>query len=397
MHPNEINIKLDRILNELEFIKNRTSTYLGNKEVLSYLIDETPIFVNSNDSGCPINFMNGGAYEENYFTTLLSFRQPDLAFLDIGANLGYYSLRFSNYFRKNKIHAFEPNPRMRALFSKSAFLNGYSETITIHPYAVSDKDGVLFLSVPEDHAGGASLSASGDEANAETVDVKNLDEYLGSNFVCGLVKLDVEGHELHALRGMQSILERSKRCALIFEKLSPNSGIEDEMNDTLSRIGWSIYLIEGTKLRSVEISEFKHTGGYFIAAPLNYVEKDGLNRNFFDIFPSDLNVIEGEIQNQEFSYAGPLKSGSVIVHGPYWYLPKGYYRISLDASFDAPLTVDVCERFGYKVAEFTLNPKTFSHDVPIPRDLQKFELVIRSKNNTSARINIRKIRFSRIG
>ncbi len=397
MHTNEINIKLDRILNELEFIKNRTSTYLGNREVLSYLIDETPIFVNSNDSGCPINFMNGGAYEENYFTTLLSFRKPGSALLDIGANLGYYSLRFSNYFRKSKIHAFEPNPRMRALFSKSAFLNGFSETITIHPYAVSDKEGVLFLAVPEHHAGGASLTESGDHESCVKVDIKNLDAYLGSTFTCGLIKLDVEGHELHALRGMQSILERSNQCALMFEKLSPNSGIEGEMNEILSRIGWSIFLIEETKLRPVEISEFKRTGGYFIAAPLDYVEKEGMNRNFFDIFPSDLNNIVGEIQNQEFSYAGTLKSGSVIVHGPYWYLPKGYYRISLDASFDAPLTVDVCERFGYKVAEFTLSPKTFSHDVPIPRDLQKFELVIRSKNNTSAHINIRKIRLSRIG
>lgn len=397
MNPNEINIKLDRILNELEFIKNRTSTYLGNREVLSYLIDETPVFVNSNDSGCPINFMNGGAYEEDYFMTLLSFRKPGSALLDIGANLGYYSLRFSNYFRKSKIHAFEPNPRMRALFSKSAFLNGFSEIITIHPYAVSDKEGVLFLAVPEDHAGGASLTESGDNANCVNVDIKNLDSYFDPTFTCGLVKLDVEGHELQALRGMQSILERSNQCALIFEKLSPNSGIEDEMNEILSRIGWSVFLIEGTKLRSVDVSEFKSTGGYFIAAPLGYVEKDGMNRNFFDIFPSDLNNIEGEIKNQEFTYAGTLKSGSVIVHGPYWYLPKGYYRISLDAAFDAPLTIDVCERFGYKVAEFTLSPKTFSHDVAIPRDLQKFELVIRSKNNTSARINLRKIRFSRIG
>ena len=108
MWQQEIERKIDRLLNDVDFIKNRVSTYLGRNEALTYLVDETPIFVNTDDFGCPLNFLNGGRYEEEYFMVLLSFRKPGVTFLDIGANLGVYTLRMGSYLRHGTIIAFEP-------------------------------------------------------------------------------------------------------------------------------------------------------------------------------------------------------------------------------------------------------------------------------------------------
>jgi len=73
--------RLDRLQNDISFIKNRLSSYLGDGTGLTYLVDETPIYINSNDFGCPSNFLNGGRYEEENQQVLASFRRPNSVFL----------------------------------------------------------------------------------------------------------------------------------------------------------------------------------------------------------------------------------------------------------------------------------------------------------------------------
>src|SRR5256885_16158060 len=50
-----------------------------------------------------------------------------------------------------------------------------------------------------------------------------LDDLLGPDFRCNLVKIDVEGHELQVLDGMKRIVENSPDIKILFEKLTPNS------------------------------------------------------------------------------------------------------------------------------------------------------------------------------
>ena len=388
--------KLDRILNDLDFVKNRTATYLGRNEAITYLADETPIFVNTDDSGCPLNFINGGLYEEDYFRVFLSFRDTGLPMLDVGANLGVYSLKMAPHMRGHEIHAFEPIPRIRNLLSRSAFLNGFSDRICIHPFAVSDRSGVASLAIPTEHAGGASLETA-DQNNCIAVDVKCLDDFFSADFSCGLVKLDVEGHELHALRGMRRILGRSPNSIVMFEKLSPNSGIERDIYDFFTGLGWRLYGIEGRVLVEIGLDGFSVGGGYFIAAPAGRIGRDELNRDFFTVFPSDLNILEGEKDGESLCVDITEGQSRVVFHGPYWWLPRGYYRLSLDGNIDKAATLDVCEKFGYKVFELRLEPDRLSIDFPVYRDLAKFELVMRPLTNSRFRAVIRKITLTHLG
>lgn len=392
-----VDLKLDRILNDIDFIKNRVAIYLGRNEALTYLADETPIFINTDDFGCPLNFINGGLYEEDYFRVLLSFRKPGLPMLDIGANLGVYSLRMANYMRRGNIYSFEPIPRIRNLFSRSVFLNGYTDRIAIYPYALSDKEGEATLSVPCGHAGGASLGGVGGDATGITVDVKRLDDLFPEDFSCGLIKLDVEGHELHVLRGMRNILARSKDAVAVFEKLAVNSGIESDLYEYFQQLGWGIYLIKGRSLLKVDLATFAEVGGYFVATRPSVVDEEGLSRDFFYIFPSDLNVIEGHVNSGLLQIDKMLSAGSVVFHGPYWWLPRGYYRIAINGHVSSAFTLDICERFGYKTGVLELGPGNLTAEFPVARDLIKFELVMRPAHGKRLIANISGIKLERIG
>lgn len=392
-----VEVKLDRVLNDLDFIKNRTAVYLGRNEVLTYLVDETPIFVNSDDCGCPLNFINGGMYEEDYFKVFLSFRSPRLPMLDVGANLGVFSLRMASHMRNGAIHAFEPIPRIRNLFARSSFLNGFADRIHIHPFAVSDQTGTAMLQVPSEHAGGASLDASPAAAGAIAVETRKLDDLFPQPFTCGLVKLDVEGHELHALRGMRALLSRSENCAVMFEKLAANSGIEGAVSEFFSELGWKIYEIDGRTLRQVSVDRFAASGGYFIAAAEQHVMGEGLNRDCFRIFPTDLNVIEGVIENDVLVSTVSGRRGAVLFHGPYWGISRGYYRLSIDGEVSGRATLDICEKFGFKVTELVVESGKLSVEFPVYRDLAKFEIVMRPKDDSYLAVKVNSIKLTRLG
>ena len=394
---NNVNMKLDRILNDIEFVKNRTSIFLGREEVLTYLPDESPIFVNSDDSGCPLNFINGGFYEEENFGIFLSFREARQTILDIGANLGVFSLRIAPYHRGGNIHAFEPIPKVRKLFARSSFLNGFEDRIQIHAFAASDEDGKATLNIPHDHAGGASISSINLNNSGIEIETQKLDNFFPSDFSCGLIKMDVEGHELHALSGMREILARSHRCAVMFEKLASDSGIERNLFALFSDLGWTVFCIDDRTLKPVDLAAFVARGGYYVAAPKEYVLKDGLNRNFFKVFPSDLNLVESQIDGERLKCDFSGDDNSVIFHGPYWYLPRGYYRFTFDGTLSSSVSVDICEKFGFKVHELTISPDKLSVDFPVYRDLTKFEIVMRSIGTSRVSFSMDSIKLTRLG
>lgn len=393
----QVDIKLDRILNDLDFVKNRSAVYLGRNEALTYLADETPIFVNTDDFGCPLNCINGGQYEEDNFSVLLSFRKPGLSMLDVGANLGIYSLRLAKYARKDNIYCFEPNPRIRKLLSRSVFLNGYNDRILIYPYAASDRESVAFLNVPAEHAGGASLEGAGGHALGLQVDVRRIDDLLPESCACGLIKLDVEDHELHALRGMRAILERSSNAVVMFEKLGQYSGTERELLDFFSGLGWSIYAIKGRKLIQTDYSLFAASNGYFIASLPSVVNEEGLSRDFFYIYPDDLNVIEGSVVAGMLQLDKPIHAGSVVFHGPYWSMPRGDYRITMTGKVNSDFALDICERFRYKVHVVEMGPEKMEAELAIHRDLVKFELVMRPVKDGNFNCSFGAIKIEKLG
>jgi FkbM family methyltransferase len=134
--------------------------------------------------------------------------------LDVGANRGMYSaaaLRFSN-----GVVAFEPQRNMAALMRKCL-----PAAVRVVECAVSDASGVASLLVPIDpryHAearivGGSDASDGGADGATSYVPTIALDEAIDRPV--GLIKIDVEGHEIAVLRGATRIVEAYRPNVII--------------------------------------------------------------------------------------------------------------------------------------------------------------------------------------
>ena len=387
--------RLDRLQNDVEFMKNRVAAYLGEGVALTHLIDETPIYVNANDIGGPANYINGGRYEEDYLAVLTSFRRPDSVFLDVGANLGVYSLRLAPLMRTGRILAFEPHPLVRELFARSVHLNGLRDRIEIFACGASDHDGTERLVAPQGHVGGASIHADPEARGGVEIEVRRLDGLLGPAFRCDLVKLDVEGHELAALRGMVGILRRCEDAVVLFEKLTANGQGDDELWAFFEESGMSVYRVDGCRLQPVTLAEFRASSAYFLAARRTFVGA-ALIRDFVDVCAADFFAVGGSMADGALRSHARAQAGSLFFHGPYWYLKRGSYRIEVDADIEGRIGFSLAEKFGYPVQDLVGSADQCVFDVTLHRDLTQFEFVGRAIDETS-RLELRKVRFTRIG
>jgi FkbM family methyltransferase len=157
-----------------------------------------------------------GEYEPEITTLFRRLVKPGSTVFDVGANAGYFSITSREL--GAKVHAFEPNPRVRALLARSVELGGGG--IEVVAAACSDHNGTmpLYLSDPG-NTGMTGLRTPTDVS--VDVQVIKLDDYVTRTQARpDLIKLDVEGHEREALAGAQALLHEC-RPTLIVEASGP--------------------------------------------------------------------------------------------------------------------------------------------------------------------------------
>jgi FkbM family methyltransferase len=142
-------------------------------------------------------------------------------FIDIGANEGMLSLVASRLVGpRGKVVAFEPNPEPRDIFQKTIHRNAISN-ITIVPIGLSDKDDTLMLSSPKINSGEASFGRS--NYSTDDIDVVKCVVRRGDDILAGetpkLIKIDVEGFELHVLQGLEKLLA-SQHPTVVMEMIA---------------------------------------------------------------------------------------------------------------------------------------------------------------------------------
>ena len=245
---------------------------------------------------------------------------------------------------------------------------------------------------PRGHLGGGTIVKQ-NQGGSDTVtaEVKRLDNFFPQDFVCDLVKIDVEGHEREALMGMQNIISRSENIKILFEKLGRNTGAEDAVFDLFEAMNLSIYFVgSGSLLEKVSRTELKERGGYFMAVR-EHVLRDEKRRSFFSIYPEQLLFPNG-CNLGEASAA----RGQIIFHGPYWGLRRGAWRIELEGICSGNVVVTVAERFGYPVANMRLKSFSRSAEFIADRDLVRFEVIARADSKNTI-INLKRVILTRIG
>jgi FkbM family methyltransferase len=392
-----LDAKLERMWLDLDFIRTRLSSYLGDGIALTYLMDATPIYINSKDCGGPSNLLNGGRYEEENLEVLLSFVKEDSTFLDIGANLGFFTLQVGKRLLRNgRVYSFEPHPKLLDLLRWNVHLNGLAGIVTCFPFGLSDRNSPAKFAYPLGHLGGGAVSERPNGSTCEIIDseLRRLDDVLGSDFSCDLVKIDVEGHELNVLRGMRQIVENSPKIKILFEKLAPNLGTEQCLEEYFRECGFALYQVGGdSSLEKLEAGSLKGRSGYVLATKVDTIS-DNTNRSRFSIYPGQLifplhSAITGNLGRE-------ARSGVILFHGPYWFLRKGLWRFKLHGNVTGTISVTLQERFGHYVLDFPLREGESEHLFVSHRDLIHFECVA-SAATEAARIEVERLEFIREG
>jgi FkbM family methyltransferase len=154
-------------------------------------------------------------YEPHVTTELLGLLRPSQVVVDVGANIGYFTmLAASRIGPSGRVIAFEPNPDNCALIRNGIEANGFVN-VDLHAYGVADIDSDFAIDIT------GSNGALRQERRAGDVIVRTviLDSYLAHENRMDIVKMDIEGFEGRALRGMRQLLERHR--PVIFTEFSP--------------------------------------------------------------------------------------------------------------------------------------------------------------------------------
>jgi FkbM family methyltransferase len=181
--------------------------------------------------------------------------------IDIGANAGYYTLPFAEYF--TSVHSFEPVKGIAKKLSRNVDLNNYSN-VEIHLAACGQTDGTTSFYVQDSIDGDFKLN-TGLSSKIERL------EYLRSEIVVpqiaidslfsgssiSVIKIDVEGAEYEVLKGATKVIRESSPI-LIWE-----SSVKISRSNVLSclvlleELGYESYLIDAAllikRLRSEEV------------------------------------------------------------------------------------------------------------------------------------------------
>lgn len=125
--------------------------------------------------------------------------------VDVGANVGYFSLMAAQRFPDARIVAIEPIPSVFGCLQRNT---SHCERVTVINCAIADRPGLLTMSFRPEMSAISSVTDTGDV----TVDSRTLDEVvesLGLNSI-DLLKIDTESYEAHVLRGGQRALSMTK-------------------------------------------------------------------------------------------------------------------------------------------------------------------------------------------
>lgn len=173
--------------------------------------------------------------------------KPGQVFYDVGANVGFFSVIAARLTGpQGHVVAFEPVATNCALVRYNCRLNSLRNVELIED-AVGDVAGTGNLLLAR-YSGGAALdvaSAPPDFAGKVSVRVVTLDDLVSQQRIAApdVVKIDVEGAEIHVLRGMRRVLTE-RRPVVIFEvDAADKAGVDAKWNECvgfLQRLGYGI-------------------------------------------------------------------------------------------------------------------------------------------------------------
>lgn len=222
-----------------------------------------------NDKGVERPLYLTGTYEAGTLSVIdKCLREGDL-FIDVGANIGLMSIFSSRAIgNKGKVYSFEPVLETFKILKKNIEINKI-KNIDAFNIGVSDSKGKSFI-YTKPYAGKGSSSfirpPDQNESKEYEIIIETLDELLIRHRLTNIrmLKIDVEGWELHVLRGAETLL-RSPQAPIICIEYSKLTGSNNDSEDIYSYIieinNYLIYKLEKGKGVSSKLIKVKNASG----------------------------------------------------------------------------------------------------------------------------------------
>jgi FkbM family methyltransferase len=196
--------------------------YLGDYSGMCRILTKHKLYIDTRDTGITPHLIMDGFWETWLTQCLVKIIRPGDVCIDIGANVGYYSILMSALTgEKGQTIAVEPIPRIAGLLRKTAGLNypGFG----VAEVALSNRTGKTILHVPDHSFGDASilqrsdrLTVSKSKVKVQMITLDLLMEQMSISRV-NVIKMDVEGAEPQVFEGMKKTIENNPGLKIIIE------------------------------------------------------------------------------------------------------------------------------------------------------------------------------------
>jgi len=169
-------------------------------------------------------------------------------FLDIGANYGWFTLISSKIVGKTgHVYAFEPDPNLMETLKDNVKLNNL-KNVSFLPLAVSNKSGNAKLSLNTSYPTRNRVDSKTLFENTIDVDTISIDEFCEQNNVkVDFIKMDIEGSEVKALKGMKKTFLNNPKIKMVIEfnpqAISDVGSSPEDFADFLEQYGLTIEVI----------------------------------------------------------------------------------------------------------------------------------------------------------
>ena len=160
-------------------------------------------------------------YEKDTCYMINKYIKKDSIFFDIGANEGFFSLVASKKIITGKIYCFEPQKNLLKIIEKNLLKNNFKNFFLLD-FGIGESEYFTNLNVFQDTNTGASSILKKHFLNTKKtkIKIKSLDHFVSEERLydqIDLVKIDIEGYEIHAIKGMKNLLKERKINTLLID------------------------------------------------------------------------------------------------------------------------------------------------------------------------------------
>lgn len=275
MSGNDLTQVVKSYVQSLEF-QNRNLFSAQAMNIATYTIENFQMVVDLNDRAVGVPISNS-SYEPHVTNIFKKYLKKGMRVLDIGANIGYFSMLAANLVGTNgKVFAIEPNMDNCKLLQASKNLNKF-EQIKILQFAAGLESGLLALNTSYSNGTTSDLSSEIKILmQSKIVPAIKIDDMKEFDAGVDFIKIDIEGAEYNALAGARELIGKYK--PLIVSEFSPTimPGISHVDGRTylkfLISMGYDIHVLNFDGSIQENKSDIEKTMRAFDAAEVDHID-----------------------------------------------------------------------------------------------------------------------------